>query len=571
MPSLVKNNATGVLSANIASGDTSLTLQTGQGARFPSPTAPEFFYLTLIDASNNIEIVQVTARASDTLTIIRARQGTTARAYTAGDRAELRVTAENFLPAGYATYKSALGAVSAEDVLAVRADEKVFPITGYRIGETHSSLQLYTGANIATGMGVAANTSGSVIFAAYGIAGSDIRFQAATVGTDGTVTWGTAITLATTLVTNSDVQVQYNATGDYFVVFYSVASSTITARIFTYSGNAITSGNGTQSTAVIDDDVDQWGIVYHPGSNKHVVVYNSTTGAFPTVNYVDTSSGTPVWGTPVVIESVASGTTALMSAATVDPTTGNIVAAYEQGVNNRVVAIALSGTTFTIGTPVTISGVVALPGWLAVGVDTDRNRIIVVSTNQTAYEYSLSGTALTFQTSYSLGLSEQASSIRYNSTTKTLILGCRGSLEFFQWNGTSYVEVKGYTLLHGASNSEGIVVLTQNNKCVFMSQLDFLGCVNASDLRYSSVHVPGSNYYTENAVSVVGIAYSGASGVDDIVVAAVRAGGAIVSKTGVSAGQTYYPMFDGTINTNSYGALSDRIAYGAKTNKAVVA
>jgi hypothetical protein len=259
-----------------------------------------------------------------------------------------------------------------------------------------------------------------------------------------------------------------------------------------------------------------------------------------------------------------------MSAATVDPTTGNIVAAYEQGVNNRVVAIALSGTTFTIGTPVTISGVVALPGWLAVGVDTDRNRIIVVSTNQTTYEYSLSGTALTFQTSYSLGLSEQASSIQYNSTTKTLILGCRGSLEFFQWNGTSYVEVKGYTLLHGAGNSEGIVVRTQNNKCVFMSQLDFVACVNESSLRYSSVHVPGSNYYTEIGVGVAGITYTGASGIDGIVAVAVRAGGALVSKTGITTGQDYYPLLDGTLGTSSYGALSTRIAYGVKTNKAVV-
>lgn len=92
MAALVKNNATGVLASGIASGATSLTLQSGQGARFPSPTGSEYFWATLIDASNNIEIVKCTAVSTDTLTITRAQQGTTARAYSAGDRCEMRIT-----------------------------------------------------------------------------------------------------------------------------------------------------------------------------------------------------------------------------------------------------------------------------------------------------------------------------------------------------------------------------------------------------------------------------------------------------------------------------------------------
>lgn len=87
------NNAYGTLNASIASGDTSLTLSSGQGARFPSLGAGDYFYATLIDTSNNLEIVKCTARASDVLTITRGQEGTTARAYTVGDRVELRVTA----------------------------------------------------------------------------------------------------------------------------------------------------------------------------------------------------------------------------------------------------------------------------------------------------------------------------------------------------------------------------------------------------------------------------------------------------------------------------------------------
>jgi alpha-tubulin suppressor-like RCC1 family protein len=94
----VTNNATGVLASGILSGATSLTLQSGQGARFPTITGTNYFWATLIDASNNIEIVKCTAHtaASDTFTITRAQQDTTAKAYLAGDRFEMRVTREHF-------------------------------------------------------------------------------------------------------------------------------------------------------------------------------------------------------------------------------------------------------------------------------------------------------------------------------------------------------------------------------------------------------------------------------------------------------------------------------------------
>ena len=87
------NNAYGTLNASISTSDASLTLASGQGARFPSLGAGDFFYCTLIDTSNNLEVVKCTARASDVLTITRAQESTTARAFTVGARVELRVTA----------------------------------------------------------------------------------------------------------------------------------------------------------------------------------------------------------------------------------------------------------------------------------------------------------------------------------------------------------------------------------------------------------------------------------------------------------------------------------------------
>ena len=92
----VTNNAFGTLNASINSSATTIVLVAGQGARFPTLSAGDYFYATLIDTSNNLEIVKCTARSTDTLTVVRAQDNTTARAYATNDRFELRPTAALF-------------------------------------------------------------------------------------------------------------------------------------------------------------------------------------------------------------------------------------------------------------------------------------------------------------------------------------------------------------------------------------------------------------------------------------------------------------------------------------------
>jgi hypothetical protein len=95
----VSNNAFATLAAGITNSATSITLTTGQGARFPTLGAGDYFYATLIDISNNLEIVKCTARSTDVLTVVRAQESTTARAYSTGDRIEIRITAQTFADA----------------------------------------------------------------------------------------------------------------------------------------------------------------------------------------------------------------------------------------------------------------------------------------------------------------------------------------------------------------------------------------------------------------------------------------------------------------------------------------
>lgn len=93
---LAANNAQSVLAAGISASATSLTLNTGTGALFPSPVSgTSFFKLTLIDAATGqiSEIVHVTAKSGDVLTIVRGQEGTSARAWSANDIAANMMTA----------------------------------------------------------------------------------------------------------------------------------------------------------------------------------------------------------------------------------------------------------------------------------------------------------------------------------------------------------------------------------------------------------------------------------------------------------------------------------------------
>ena len=88
------NNAASTLASSILIGDTSLTVAASTGGLFPTLTGSNFFYCTLQNTTGSIvEIVKVTARSSDTFTIVRAQEGTAASAFASGDKVELRLTA----------------------------------------------------------------------------------------------------------------------------------------------------------------------------------------------------------------------------------------------------------------------------------------------------------------------------------------------------------------------------------------------------------------------------------------------------------------------------------------------
>jgi hypothetical protein len=89
----LKNNASTTVPLAISSTDTSLTVTAGSGALFPILGTGDYFYATLNDVNNNFEIVKVTARTDDVMTMTRAQEGTLAIPFPANSRFEHRITA----------------------------------------------------------------------------------------------------------------------------------------------------------------------------------------------------------------------------------------------------------------------------------------------------------------------------------------------------------------------------------------------------------------------------------------------------------------------------------------------
>jgi hypothetical protein len=95
---LFANNASTTLAAPITTSSTTLQVFAGTGSLFPSPTTDQQFAITMLDAATGLinEIMYCTNMTGDTLTVIRAQEGTTAKAWAIGD------FVNNYLTAGTA-------------------------------------------------------------------------------------------------------------------------------------------------------------------------------------------------------------------------------------------------------------------------------------------------------------------------------------------------------------------------------------------------------------------------------------------------------------------------------------
>ena len=96
MAQIFKNNIFGVLQSGISNSATSMTLT--DASSFPAPTGGDHYLVTLVGFGSNgsenaWEIAKVTAKASNTLTVVRAQEGTTAVSWPGATQVQMRLTA----------------------------------------------------------------------------------------------------------------------------------------------------------------------------------------------------------------------------------------------------------------------------------------------------------------------------------------------------------------------------------------------------------------------------------------------------------------------------------------------
>lgn len=88
---LIANSAATTLSTAITTTG-QLSMVVVDASKFPVPSGGDYFYCTLLDASNIPEIVKVTAVAGTTFTIVRGQDGSAARTFTTGASVRLALT-----------------------------------------------------------------------------------------------------------------------------------------------------------------------------------------------------------------------------------------------------------------------------------------------------------------------------------------------------------------------------------------------------------------------------------------------------------------------------------------------
>jgi hypothetical protein len=264
---LFTNNAATTLASSILVGDTSLTVSSGTGALFPTLAGGAYFYCTLSNTANTtIEIVKVTARSTDTFTIVRAQDNTSASAFTAGDKVELRLTAidlQNF-PQLDSTNTFALAQTFTSPIAIASGGTGASTLAGANIAVTtaansFTAKQTFTGATASLASAFINATESSTISAtaATGTINYDVTTQSVLYyTTSASANWtvnirGNATTSLNTLMTTGDsltvvFLVTQGATA-YYNNALQIDGNSVTPKY--QGGTAFSSGNASSIDA----------------------------------------------------------------------------------------------------------------------------------------------------------------------------------------------------------------------------------------------------------------------------------------------------------------------------------
>ena len=265
MPQLLKNNVSGLLASQLNAGATSMVLS--DASAFPAPGA-DHYLVTLIGLNGNAqesswEIVKVTAKASNTLTIQRAQESTADATWPALTLVQMRLTAGTL-----GTKQDTL--VSGTNLKTVNGNS-LLGSGNVAVGDV-----LAAGANTLSGANVFGNSTGQLFLASTTTTQDGILVKGRAGGTNsyrvtvapGTLTGNRAVTFgdfAGTVVLDTATQTLTNKTLTTPVISSITNTGTLTLPTSTDTlvGRATTDTltNKTISGGVYSGVVDQTGSV----------------------------------------------------------------------------------------------------------------------------------------------------------------------------------------------------------------------------------------------------------------------------------------------------------------------
>ena len=265
---LFTNNASAALASSITTSSTTITVTTGSGALFPAISGGNYFYATLTDSSNNLEIVKVTARATDVMTVVRAQEGTTARAYAAADKIELRVTAAGMNSLAQLGLDNTFTGINTFSTPIAVASGGTGGTTSTGSGAVVlAASPTFTGVPIAPTASSGTNTTQIATTA----------FVAAATGTLGTMSTQNANAVAITGGTASGLT-SLGVSGTATATTFSGAGTSLTgtAASLSIGGNATTATTATDTTNILGSSSQAYG--NYIGSRAINTTYTNSTG-----------------------------------------------------------------------------------------------------------------------------------------------------------------------------------------------------------------------------------------------------------------------------------------------------
>ena len=269
------NNASTTVATGINSSATSLTVTSASA--FPSLSgANDYCYLTIAQATGaGIEVVKATALSTNTFTIVRAQDNTTAQAFSASDKVELRMTAALLTDV-----------IDASSIDGVKTNFQYTPTAGQTV---------FSGAD---------NSSNTLVIQQAGLVNVYMNGVRLVQGTDYSVSAANnAITLNAGATTADiiDIEVYGNFTGQsgsaVAITGGAISGTSVAATTLSASGtatlNTFVSNNSTISGGTINN-VAIGGTTQAAGSFSDLTATDLTLsdGTNPTLTITDTTNTT---------------------------------------------------------------------------------------------------------------------------------------------------------------------------------------------------------------------------------------------------------------------------------------